>query len=212
MPFQPFNPDAEVRQFRNHLPHWRQSGVTYFVTTRLADSLPQNVLEDWRAERELWLRVNGYAEVTPPETLPTKLRAEYHSRFSRKFHELLDAGAGECWLRKTEHAAMVADALRHFDGERYELGDFVVMPNHLHVLVSPIGENELSDILHTWKRFTAQVINKLARRNGALWQAESFNHIVRGEEQLRRIQQYVAENPAKARLREGEYLLWKREA
>jgi REP element-mobilizing transposase RayT len=82
------------------------------------------------------------------------------------------------------------------------------MPNHLHVLVTPTPPHELSDILHSWKRFSAREINKLVGREGAFWQAESFNHIVRSEAQFERFRRYIAENPAKARLGEGEFLLW----
>jgi REP element-mobilizing transposase RayT len=206
--FKPFDPDAEVRKFRNHLPHWRQAGVTYFVTTRLADSVPQGTLRQWREERDLWLRLHDCADAADIERLPDRTRREYHARFTAKFHEFLDAGTGACWLRRPEAAAIVASALRRFDGARYALGDFVVMPNHLHALVTPSPDDDLSDILHSWKRFSAREINKLAGREGTFWQAESFNHIVRSEAQLDRFRRYIAENPAKARLRKGEYLLW----
>ncbi len=206
MAFQPFNPDADVRTFRNHLPHWRQSGVTYFVTTRLADSIPHETLLQWKEERDLWLQVYDCA-AGDLERLPESVRREYHRRFTKKFHEYLDAGSGQCGLRTSEAASIVAGALRHFDGDRYTLGDFVVMPNHLHVLVTPIAPYELSSILHSWKRFSAQQVNKLLHQTGPSWQDERFNHIVRSEEQLDRFQQYIKDNPRKAHLRDGEYLL-----
>lgn len=209
MPFQPFNPDADVRKFRNHLPHWRQAGVTYFVTTRLADSVPHSTLRQWTKERDIWLHANGCADKSDIEQLPDKTRHEYHTRFTAKFHEYLDSGWGECWLRRPEAAAIVAGALRHFDGERYVLDDCVVMPNHLHALVTPNPPHELSDILHSWKLFSARAINKLLGREGPFWQAESFNHIVRSEAQFERFRCYIADNPVKARLRPGEFLLWK---
>ena len=209
MNFKPFNPDGETRKFRNHLPHWRQAGVTYFITTRLADSIPQGTLRAWQEERDIWLWVHGCAAATDVEKLPEKTRAEYHQRFTMKFHELLDAGAGACQLRDSDNARIVGDALRFFDAERYGLGGFVVMPNHLHALVAPADGHELSEILHSWKRFSAREINKRIGRTGTLWQAESFNHIVRSEEHLVRFRRYIAENPVKARLREGEFLHWR---
>ena len=141
---------------------------------------------------------------------PERTRREYHAHFTAKFHEYLDAGAGACTLRQPAAAEIVAGALGFFDGQRYELGDFVAMPNHLHLLVTPLEAHELSDILQSWKRHTAREINKLSARRGTFWQAESFNHIVRSEAQLDRFRRYIAENPAKARLREGEYLHWVR--
>jgi REP element-mobilizing transposase RayT len=208
VPFTPFDPDAETQKFRNHLPHWRQADVTYFVTTRLADSVPQRTLRAWNEEREIWLCANGCPSLEKVESLPDELRHEYHARFTAKFQNYLDAGEGACHLRRPEAASIVADALRFFDAKRYHLGEFVVMPNHLHLLVTPVTGAELSSILHSWKRFTAREINKLLGREGRLWQAESFNHIVRSEVQLERFRRYIAANPVKARLRQGEYLLW----
>lgn len=206
--FQPFSPNAETRVFRNRLPHWRQPGVTYFITTRMADSVPHGVLRQWQVERENWLRSNDCKEPEDLDGLPDKIRREYHERFTAAWHRFLDAGSGECALRDPENACVVASALRHFDGERYLLDDFVVMPNHLHVLVTPAPGHELSDILKSWKGFAARQINQRTGRSGALWQPESFNHIVRSPEQLERFRRYIEENPVKGRLRCGEYLLW----
>ncbi len=98
-------------------------------------------------------------------------------------------------------------SLAHFDGTRYALGDFVIMPNHVHAIVRPLGEFELSDILHSWKSFTANKINQLVGGKGALWQEESFDHIIRDEEQFKAYQWYVAENPIKAHLALHKYRL-----
>lgn len=87
------------------------------------------------------------------------------------------------------------DVLRFFDGQRYELGESVVMPNHAHALVTPWGEHELTDILHSWKSYSAKKINQMCGRQGHFWQKESFDHIVRSPEQLERIAQYIRDNP-----------------
>lgn len=184
MPFKPFDADAETRKFRNYLPHWRQAGVTYFVTTRLADSIPQQTLKARQEERAIWLKANGCASNADVESLPERTRREYHAHFTAKFHDYLDAGAGACTLRRPAAAEIVAGPLRFFDGQRYELGDFAVMPNHLHLLVTPLEAHELSEMLQSWKRHTARQINKLSAREGAFSQAESFNHIVRSEAQV----------------------------
>ena len=73
---------------------------------------------------------------------------------------------------------------------------YVIMPNHVHVLVRPIMEHKLPDILHSWKSFTSHAIGKALGRTGALWQDESFDHIVRDEHQLERFGLYIAENPS----------------
>jgi REP element-mobilizing transposase RayT len=98
--------------------------------------------------------------------------------------------------------------LRFFDGERYALEAFVVMPNHVHVLVTPREEHGLSEILHSWKSYSAKEINKLVSRGGMLWQKESYDHLVRSEEQFAHYRRYIRENPIKARLREGDFLWW----
>ena len=207
MPLQPFDPHGELTTYRLQLPHWRQPGVTYFLTTRLADSLPQSKLSEWHHERDCWLRARGCETAADFEKLPAKERHDFHRHFTAKLHDWLDAGEGACWLRRPDAAQIVAGALRFFDGERYALGDFVVMPNHLHILVTPAPEHELSDIVRSWKTYTARQINALLGRAGAFWQAETYDHIVRSEEQLAHYRRYIAANPVKANLRAGEYLL-----
>jgi REP element-mobilizing transposase RayT len=99
------------------------------------------------------------------------------------------------------------EALRHFDGERYLLGHYVVMPNHVHVNVRPLGEHTLSDITHSWKSFSAHQINEILQRSGRLWQPESFDYLIRTEAQLEKFSRYILENPEKAKLSEGMYRL-----
>ena len=102
-------------------------------------------------------------------------------------------------MLKDERAAkVVADALIHFDGERYDLGAWVVMPNHVHVVVTPRDGHHIGDILHSWKSFTAHKINELLGRTGRFWQHESYDHIVRNERALYKIQEYIDRNPEKA--------------
>ncbi len=186
-----FDRNAPLEISERNLPHWRQSGTTYFVTFRLADSLPQDKMRQLRNERENWLKRH------PEPRSPSDI-AEYHRLFSKKIEEWLDAGAGSCVLAQPNVAAIVADALKHFHGKRYILGEWVVMPNHVHVVITPLGEHHLSDILHSWKSFTANAINKVLQRSGELWQHESYDHIVRSAKQLERIEQYIRENPVKA--------------
>jgi len=207
MDFRPFDPHGEVTAYRLHLPHWRQPGVTYFITTRLADSLPQEKLAAWKEEREQWLRARSCRTTADLERLPAKERQDFHRHFTAQFHAWLDAGYGACWLRRPDAAQIVAGALRFFEGERYALGEFVDMPNHLHLLVTPAPDHELSEIVRSWKTFTARQINGLLGRSGAFWQAETYDHIVRSEEQFAHYRRYIVENPVKAKLREGEYFL-----
>jgi len=204
MHFVPFDPSERVEITQGQLPHWQQKGRTHFITWRTADSIPVTLWRQWQAERDAWLHQHGVTLATL-DMLPADQRRDYHERFSRRWQEHLDECHGECPLRRDDLRAHVESALRHFDGQRYDLGDFVLMPNHVHVLVT-LHEGE--DVLKTcfsWKRFSAGSIQRLFGRRGEFWQPESFDHIVRHEASLRRIQSYIEENPVKARLSPGEY-------
>lgn len=194
--FSAFDHDRPVGKHSRHLPHWSQEGATYFVTFRLADSLPQEKLRAWKIERDRWQEKN------PPPHTATQ-RQEYAERFSDRIEEWLDQGAGRCELAQLEVGAIVEEALRHFDGDRYVLGRYVIMPNHVHCTVRPLGGHTLAEVTHSWKRFTAREINKLRGRTGAFWQDESFDMIVRNEHHLERLEAYIVNNPAAARLRAG---------
>jgi REP element-mobilizing transposase RayT len=85
--------------------------------------------------------------------------------------------------------------LSFFNGQRYVLGEHVVMPNHVHALVRPLANHDLDRILHSWKSFSANQINKLIGSHGPVWHQESFDHIVRTASQLARIEQYIRDNP-----------------
>jgi len=198
LPFMPFDPDSPVGIYHRHLPHWRQAGSTYFVTFRLADSIPQHKLRQWIREQVEWLKDN-------PEPHTVAQRAEFQEKFTDRFHHWLDAGMGECVLRRPEISALVEESLKFFDGKRYTLGHYVVMPNHVHAVVKPVQGHLLKEILHSWKSFTSNKINARLQRMGTLWQDESFDCIVRHAAQLEKIGSYIRENPEKAGLKPGEY-------
>jgi len=186
-----FNPRLPIEIENRNLPHWQQEDTTYFITFRLADSLPQKKLEQWISQREAWLE-------THQEPYTDMEKNEYHHLFSEKIQNWLDAGSGACLLATPEVSKLVSNALKHFDGERYTLGEWVVMPNHIHALLTPTHGHCLDDILQTWKSFTAHEINKLNGTSGQIWQHESYDHIVRSPKQLEHFADYINSNPAKA--------------
>jgi REP element-mobilizing transposase RayT len=179
-----FNPYAETHVSAANLPHWRQDGVLYFVTFRLADSLPADKIRSLQLEREAWLRSHG-ASLTP------QAEKEYWKLFGSRLQQFLDAGHGTCLLAKPDVRHIVEDSFLHFDGERYELGRFTVAPNHVHALVRPLNGRQLSMILQSWKSFTAKRINEALRRSGQVWQKESYDHIVRSAPALWHIERYI---------------------
>jgi REP element-mobilizing transposase RayT len=183
-PINYFQPDEPVAHLAGDLPHWRQPGTTYFVTFRCADALPQEKLHQWQQELAQW-------HAAHPEPHDDATRQEFYERFPQRIQTWLDSGYGECVLREPALREIVESALRHFDGQRYRLQEFVVAANHVHALVTPLGEHRLSDILHSWKSFTANKINEARKKSGAFWQKESFDHIVRSPASLAKFREYI---------------------
>jgi len=214
--FQPFDPGADVERSSRFMPHWFQSGITVFITFRTADSLSKKVLELWHRELLDWLRRRD---------LPTELafgperldeldqahRNEFQKLRKQIWQRHLDDCHGACVLKQPELAKEVAQSLQHFDGERYDLDSFVVMPNHVHVLVQFRPPTTMRQQLTSWLRFSAKQINQRLGQKGVFWQSEPFDHLVRSAEQFEYLQRYIAENPKKAKLKVGEFLYWSRD-
>jgi leucyl-tRNA synthetase/REP element-mobilizing transposase RayT len=197
--YTPESQGGETAIHRRNLPHWKQQGRYYFLTWRLADSIPLCKLSEWKNERAQWLK-NHPGDLTPDE------QADYHDRFSARIDEWLDQGLGACLLRESKCAQIVAEALKHFDGERYELDSYVVMPNHVHVAFRLFEGQELSKLLHSWKSFTAKEINKVRQTEGPVWQDEYFDRIIRGPLHLWAVRSYILHNPSMAGLAEGSVI------
>ena len=213
--FELFDSKGDVRIERGtNLPHWFQPGVSYFVTFRTEDSIPADVSRRWHARRVNWLSQHGIQSGSPNwrgqlAQLSDSLRREFHETFSREYMEALDKGLGACVLRRPDLSRIVADSLLHFDGDRYHMGDFVVMPNHVHLIVGLLGDTEIEAQCTSWKRFAARQINKALGTSGRFWQEESFDHLIRSPEQFEAIQRYIAKNPAP--LKAGDFLLHQRQ-
>lgn len=194
------NWSGEIERRERNLPHWDQTGVWQFVTWRLADSLPQTKLNEWKLERQVW-------RARHPQPWDVATEEEYHALFTSRFDKWLDAGYGACVLRNPACAGVVAEAMHHFDGDRYRLGAFVVMPNHVHVLFRPADERDLKEILHRWKSYTAKIMNKQLRRAGILWQDEYWDQAIRSQDHWSERHAYIIDNPKMAGLKPGEYIL-----
>jgi putative transposase len=199
-----FNPYSELRQTENRLPHWEQNGAIYFVTFRLADSIPAKLRSDWSYERETWLKLN-------PQPWSIEVELEYHQRFAGKIEEWSDAGYGSCILRRPDCGRIVDETLRHFDGNRIGLISSVVMPNHVHVLFVQNPEFSVEKVLRSWKSYPARQINALIDSSTPLWEKDYFDRLIRDEKHLANCVRYIRRNPAKAKLRSGEYILHENE-
>lgn len=208
--FQGLREDLPLRCYTRHLPHWRQPGATYFVTFRLADSLPKeklNELESLRAE--LLLKIRTDSPVSHSGLLNPKTET-LHREILQRIERWLDQGYGECWFRNHELASFAAEALRHFDQEHYEIGAFVIMPNHVHCIIRPFSSvpDALSKIMHSRKLWISSNVNRIVGRSGILWQDEFFDRIIRDEEHLYRCIQYIGRNPQSAGLGAADCQLW----
>jgi REP element-mobilizing transposase RayT len=195
-----FDPKAAVaKRDGSYLPHWSQEDSTYFVTYRLIDSMPQEVLAQWRNERNLLNTREKAGEIAPDE---------YRRRqklLTRRMEQYLDNGYGETLLGRPEIAALVRDNLLYFDNNRYLLWSWCLMPNHVHAVVQPKNGLELESILHSWKSYTGHQMNRLLARSGARWEPESFDHLIRNERSFLWCVEYAYRNPETAGLKHWEW-------
>ncbi len=162
---------------RGYLPHFDAPGRTQFVTFRLTDGFPEGRRSEW-------------------EHL---LLIENDEERRAQLEEYLDRGHGEAWLKLPAIGALVEGALRYFDGQRYELRAWVVMPNHVHVLFK-VGTVPMSEIVESWKSFTAKEANKLLGRTGHFWQVDYWDTFMRDAEREAKTVRYIEDNPPKAKL------------
>jgi menaquinone-specific isochorismate synthase len=192
--------DIKVRT-RGFLPHLEKKDGIYFITFRLADSLPGKIRDQYKDEKEKIERsLNAIKENYPYE----KRKAE---RLLRRFIEnVLDSGHGECNLANPEIAEIMSGALKFFDGKRYELLAWCLMPNHVHVVVKIYGYDSLRTVVKSWKGFTAYKVNKILGRKGTFWYREYYDHLIRDEKELCNAISYVIGNPIKANLKDWKWV------
>ncbi len=185
-----------------YLPHWTAENAWYAVTLRLWDSLPQSVLKSWLLERKNIIRTAE--QMNRPVSKHEEERLAY--LYSEKVESYLDAGHGSCFMNNSRVATIVATAFSYFNLERYKLAAWCVMPNHAHVVIQPFHPYELSDILHSWKSFSAKEANKILKRSGDFWQTECYDHLIRDADDFAHSVNYVLENPVKAGLKNWKWV------
>lgn len=204
-----------MRVYRRNLPHWRQDGATYFVTFRLHDSIPKAVFREWEFEKRKWLSIRGIPCGAKDDwklllrRLSDRDQQLFHKHFNRLFHVALDEGRGESYLKRVICLTEVRNKLFELDQSTCDVGDFVVMPNHAHLLLTPKPGHELEMVMKSLKGSTARVCNHAIGRTGTFWQADSYDHIVRDLEQLLQIRQYIANNPQNASITVGNDAIYR---
>jgi REP element-mobilizing transposase RayT len=200
VPFRGFDPHGEVVIARRRLPHWRQIGVAYFITFRLADSVPQPLLRQWRDDE-----LSGCDGIRRHGAQTNSANTKSDS--SARMQEWLDAGMGACHMRRSDVRSQVELCLLQFDGKRYDIDAFVLMPNHVHALIKPALGYDRSTLLQGTKGVSANRCNKLLGCKSTFWMDESYDHIVRDAKEVAVFRNYIAGNPAKAGLKADEYSL-----
>jgi len=175
------NFDRDIPPTRDHigwhvtraLPHLDAATAVQAITFRLADSLPGMVVAARKDEGDA-----GYR---------------------RRIAAALDAGHGTCLLRDPAIAGIVEAAFFH-GAASYELFAWVIMPNHVHVLIRQADGVRLSDTIRAWKSWTAKEINRYRGGSGTVWQREYFDRYMRDQRHFDATVAYIEENPVKAGL------------
>ena len=189
----PDNPatDPKFRHSRSYLPHIKFDGHLQMVTYRLADSMPEDVAERLLAEAK-----------------QDNLDPEYR----KKVEAYLDAGHGASWLRIPEIAAIVRDTWLFFEAQRYHLHAWLIMPNHVHLVVEEFPDHPLRRTVTNWKSFTAKAINRHLGRSGGVWQREHWDRYIRDQAHYDAAVSYIYDNPVKAgfveRIEEWPWSSW----
>jgi REP element-mobilizing transposase RayT len=168
---------------RGYLPHFDGGSTAQSITFRLFDSLPKAVLERWSHE------------------LKSEPSAQIDSEMRKRIAAYLDQGHGSCYLREPKVAEIVQNAILFFDKEKYLLSAWVVMPNHVHLVTTPLPGKPLARIVQSVKSFTANEANKLLGRKGTFWMPDYFDRYIRNQRHLAAAIAYVENNPVKAGLR-----------
>jgi REP element-mobilizing transposase RayT len=197
--------------YRRNLPHVQPEGATLFITFRLANSLPQEVIERLRTEKgQVGEKIN---QIDDERECGKQLFLENWRSFGKWDDSLDSFASGDKHLANQQVAEMVAESLYYRDGIAYDLEAFCIMLNHVHLVCKPLEDANgnhipLSKIMHSLKRHTARKANQILGRTGAFWQHESYDHVVRNDAELDRIIKYVLNNPVKAGLVD-DWTKWK---
>ncbi|MEZ3576545.1 MAG: transposase [Muribaculaceae bacterium] len=180
-----------------NLPHWSQGDAVQFITFRLADSLPQSKLEEYaKIRKQIYYEQNN------------EVRKAIQQQVLDRLDYWLDQGYGSQYLGDPKIRQIVADAMHHWDGERYQLLAYVIMPNHLHILLIPAHGDDIYSTFQSIKRYTAVKINKYLQRSGSIWENDMFDYMPRNYDEFNNQLNYIIDNPNK--LCKSSYTLWLR--
>lgn len=167
---------------RGYLPHFDGIVIPQFISIHLMDSVPSAVIESWKQE------------------LDTTNSERDKILLQRRIERYADQGYGGAFLKHGRLAKMVQETLLKDDGKKYRLSSWVVMPNHVHMLVTRFENYLLSDIMQSFKSITSHKANKILRRSGQFWMPDYFDRYIRNAKHYKKTVEYIENNPVKARL------------
>jgi REP element-mobilizing transposase RayT len=167
---------------RGYLPHFDGLAIPQFITLRLFDSVPDAVLRSWMRELDV---LNSKKD---------------QIILQKRIEKYIDQGYGEAFMKIHRVAEMVQKDLLYYDGQSYRLSSWVVMPNHIHFLVTRFDAIELADIMQSFKSLTSHKANRTLRRKGQFWMEDYFDRYIRNAEHFMEAVRYIENNPVKARL------------
>lgn len=179
-------------RWRSQLPHWEVSGAWHFITVRCEGSLPKLAQERIREIHQT------LQSMEPNSDDFTQLQRQYFLTAEK----YLDTGGGFAPFSATNLCQVAIDAIRKCESEGWQLGDGVIMPNHVHLLIRKKSESGLSlkKVVERLKGRSARQVNKALNRKGRFWQEDWFDRWMRDGAERQRTIQYIRQNPVKARL------------
>ena len=204
--------------YRRHLPHYQPEYATFHTVFRLAGSLPANVIEELRQEQK---QLKCIANEARDIHIQRKQSAQLRQLYFERFNSLLDqASSGPTWLKEPEVAMIVKEAIDYRDGNIFNVLAYCIMSNHVHMLFEPllndvsqlaestnvkksqdnVSTYKVTKILESLKKYTSLRTNRILQRSGSFWQHESYDHVIRDDDELENTLWYILLNPVKAGL------------
>ena len=189
--------------YRRNLPHYQPERATLFVTFRLAGSIPSHIVREFADDHAR--KLANLREQPDSDGRNQRISEEQRRAFGKWDAVLHRMDCGPRWLEDSRIADIVVKALQHRNGKVIRLHAYCLMPNHAHIVFTPLPKldgsmHSLSSIMHSLKLRTAREGNRVLGLNGEFWHHENYDHVVRDEAEYGRIMEYVVNNPVKAGL------------
>jgi putative transposase len=186
--------------YRRNLPHWQPKGEEYFITFRLAGTLPaESIARLKKKQKHFRLRYEA-------SDISKKVQDQFYEKMFEYYDHILDNGStGPVWLSNKNIAQLIADSIHFYNQKCYDLYAFTIMSNHVHLVFRHLEkiynvDFPVTNVLKNIKSYSGKEANKILGRSGKFWQSESYDRVIRDENELENIIKYTLNNPVKAGL------------